>query len=266
MPLGSDQGATDFSPADLLAEIQLLDWIHTIELAPGVVTPGVWPLESKEFILSALDEIDFTGRKVLDIGCLDGLFSFEAERRGAREVVATDLVSQVRGGREQCFRLAQRARGSRARYLPDMSVYDIRRLGIDDFDIVLFLGVYYHLRNPLLAFERLRQVMTDDALLVVEGEVLGSDGPTANFYYRDTLGGDTSNWWVPTIECLGQWVESSFFEIVAEHPQPQLFARHHSPGHVTGRHLLVARAVRRQDPLWGFADAELRAFDLNNYG
>ena len=249
----------------LLPEVHALEWIHTIDLGHGIVTPGAWPPGSKAFIMSALDDIDFSGRKVLDVGCLDGLFSFEAERRGASQVFATDLATQVQSGRDSCFALASRILGSHAHYSPDVSVFDVGRLGVHDFDIVLFLGVYYHLRNPLLAFERLRQVMADGAILVVEGEVLDGDGSTAEFFYREPLGGDSSNWWVPTGECLRQWVESSYFEIVQEYPQPQLFAQHHRAGLSTGRHLLTARAVQRKDPLWGYPDDELRDFDLNDY-
>ena len=153
-------------------------WMHTIDLGGGVVTPGAWTPEDQAGTLGALEQIDFRGKKVLDVGCLDGLWSFEAERRGAAEVYATDLVSQVTPNREPYFRLAHELLGSRARYVPDLSVFDVARLGVRDFDVVLYLGVYYHLRDPLLSFARLRQVMRTGAVLLVEGQVI--DAPEAS--------------------------------------------------------------------------------------
>ncbi len=237
-------------------------WIHTIDLGDGLATPGLWPKESQVNIASALDTIDFTGRKVLDIGCLDGLWSFDAERRGAAEVIATDLTTQVRPDPEPYFRLAQELLGSGVTYRPDVSVLEVPTLGIRDFDIVLYLGVYYHLRDPLLAFARLRQVMREDAILVVEGQALDDPEPYAHFFYRDRFQGDPSNWWVPSLPCLRQWIESSFFDVVEEawHPQRDIPEFPH-----TGRCIMQARAVRRADPLIAFRDPELDPYDLNEY-
>jgi len=113
-------------------------WMHTIDLGGGVLTPGAWTPEDQAGTLGALEQIGFRGKKVLDVGCLDGLWSFEAERRGAAEVYATDLVSQVTPNREPYFRLAHELLGSRARYVPDLSVFDVARLGVRDFDVVLY--------------------------------------------------------------------------------------------------------------------------------
>ena len=87
-----------------------------------------------------------------------------------------------------------------------------------DFDVILFYGVYYHLKNPLLALAKLRQVIKDEGIIIVEGAIV--DGPQeayARFYYRELLGDDPSNWWVPTISCLRQWIECSFYEPASEH-------------------------------------------------
>ena len=109
-------------------------WMHTIDLGDGLGTPGAWTPEDQAGTRRAFDDVDFRGRRVLDVGCLDGLWSFEAERRGAAEVYATDLVSQVTPNREPYFRLAHELLGSRARYVPDLSVFDVDRLGIRNFD------------------------------------------------------------------------------------------------------------------------------------
>lgn len=251
--------------AELLAQVEQFSWVHTIDLGDGLSSPGHTKPEMQTPCRRALEGVDFRGKKVLDIGCNDGLWSFEAERLGAAEVYSTDLVSQVHPRRDPCYRLAHKLRGSRAHYFPDVSVFDVERLGVRDFDIVLYLGVYYHLRDPLLSFSRLRRVMKDDALLIVEGHVSADPEPIARFYYRKHLGGDRSNWWVPSVPCLRQWVESSFFEVEAEFPFTEFYSRLCDPEVDTGRHTLRARAVRKTDPNWGFVDDELHEFDRNAY-
>ena len=237
-------------------------WMHTIDLGGSVVTPGAWTPEDQAGTLGALEQIDFRGKKVLDVGCLDGLWSFEAERRGAAEVYATDLVSQVTPNREPYFRLAHELLGSRARYVPDLSVFDVARLGVRDFDVVLYLGVYYHLRDPLLSFARLRQVMRTGAVLLVEGQVIDAPEAYARFFYREHYLGDRSNWWIPTTPCLREWVESSFFEIEEEYRQTYFDM---PLVEQTGRVVLRARAVERTDPNIAFPERELERFDLNRY-
>lgn len=250
---------------DALRErVRSLNWVHTIDLGGGLVTPGAWPVSP--LIRTAFDALDFRGRKVLDVGCWDGLWSFEAERRGAREVIATDCVSQ-RPHREQAtFALAQQILESRVRYDPDLSVYRLPELGIHDFDIVLFCGVYYHLRHPLLALARLRDVMKEGATLVIESEVVHDAARNfAEFFYRDAYRGDFSTWWVPSIRCLREGVESSYFAIEqAWNVADDLLNRgawaavrtackkllRREPRY--SRCLLLAKAVTRPDPLYPY--------------
>src|SRR5262249_29474619 len=157
---------------------------------------------------------EFTGKKVLDVGCWDGLWSFEAERRGADEVYATDALSQRPLADHPTLILARAYLGSRVKYFPRLRVEEVVGLGVFDFDVVIFTGIYYHLKNPLAAFSRLRRVMKEGAILVVEGEVIDSPDCFARFYYREHYAGDPSNWWVPTFPCLLQWIECSFFDVV----------------------------------------------------
>jgi tRNA (mo5U34)-methyltransferase len=260
----------------LLEQVQSLNWAHTIDLGQGIVTPGIWP--PSPLILRAFDEIDFRGKRVLDIGCWDGLWSFEAEKRGAAEVYATDHVTQRPFREQPTFQLAHQVLESRVRYYPDVSVYDLDQLGAGDFDIVLFCGVYYHLKDPLRALARLRKLMKTGGIIVVEGEVINDyDNTFSRFYYRDRHVGDPSNWWVPTIPCLRQWVECSYFEIVSAHniagppPRPTAVERFKAavkkllgrvrpaPNH--SRYVLTARAVCRRDPEYIYPDADLHAFN-----
>ena len=127
------------------------DWWHAIDVGDGIVTPGSCGVAYQQFIWNTLEMLaDMTRLRVLDVGTYDGFFAFECERRGA-EVVAVDMVPEDC----RCFALAKRLLGSRVRYL-QMSVYDLdeQRLG-GQFDLVLFLGVYYHLRHLLTALDNL---------------------------------------------------------------------------------------------------------------
>ena len=115
------------SHGDLLERVQALTWVHSIDLGNGIVTPGMWGPPSPT-IMRALDTIDFHGKKVLDIGCWDGLWSFEAEKRGATTIVATDLNTQRwPPDGHLTFMLAHEALASKAIYRPDLSIYDVPR-------------------------------------------------------------------------------------------------------------------------------------------
>jgi tRNA (mo5U34)-methyltransferase len=255
----------DQPPVENLREqVDALQWHHTIDLGNGITTPGTVRVE--RLIQQALEDISFAGKKVLDIGCWDGFWSFDAEKRGAAEVYATDDVSQRPGGAET-FELAHQALKSTAKYFPHVSVYDLReKLDESAFDVVLCLGVHYHLKYPLLAFSRIRQVITQGGLLVVSGQAIPDYRRSyADFYYRKTYYHDKSNWWIPTIACLREWCECSHFEIVRElpHARPTLnsrykmFLRRFAPQAVRGGHLIVARAIAGKETEGDFPDPEL---------
>ncbi len=124
-------------------------WYHRIEVAPGSSRPGRTTLHA----LSLLPlPPDMAGMRVLDIGARDGFFSFEMERRGA-SVTALDYMPADQTGFEVAGRLLGLEDGVRWRTSVDL---DPRRHGC--FDLVLFLGVLYHLRNPLLALDRIWEV------------------------------------------------------------------------------------------------------------
>ncbi len=199
---------------DLIEQAKTRWWFHTIDLGDGHLTPG--PQHAQvDHIRRAFLDVDFTGKKVLDIGCWDGLWSFEAEKRGAAEVYSTDLISQ-RDEDVTNYQLAHAILNSRARYFPSVSVYDVHQLGATDFDVVIYMGVFYHIKDPLLALARLRQVTKVGGLIIVEGEVIKSDDCFAKFYYHEDYAQSASNWWVPSIPCLRQWVECSSFRIEGE--------------------------------------------------
>ena len=232
--------------------------------------------------MSLFDTIDFRGKTVLDIGCWDGLWSFEAERRGAAAVYATDDTSQRPFGQSSSLEVARGILDSKVIYRPDVSVYDVDQLQCREFDIVLFLGVYYHLKHPLYALSKLRRVCKENALLLIEGPAFRSRTRSfARFYYGRWHLGDASNWWIPSRKCLREMVECSFFQVTDELRATKFrrtkwremaFASLETTARVLlnplypHRYILKARAVSRADPNYVFPDADLCAFDEVDYG
>lgn len=190
-------------------------WWHSIDLGNGYITPGAIPLAEMQanFAYLQLPE-DLTGKRVLDIGCWDGFYSFECERRGA-EVVAVDCW------RPQGFFLAHEALQSRVQF-HELSVYELSREQLGSFDIVLFLGVLYHLRHPLLALERVCEMTHEFAL--IETHVIDNaralNFPALEFYEWDELGGQYDNWCGPNTKGLLAMTRSAGFvrpEILQQH-------------------------------------------------
>jgi tRNA (mo5U34)-methyltransferase len=199
------------------------DWYHRIEVAPGVVTPGI---NDTPYTLSQLElPEDCSGLRALDIGARDGFFSFELERRGA-DVLAMDFLSPEKTG----FSIASGLLGSSVEYVID-NVYNLSPAKYGEFDIVLFLGVLYHLRNPLQALDVIWEVCRGD--LYVETQLLdnqfrASDGsmrelgevdpemtkvPLMQFYPGSTLNGDFTNWWAPNGAALEAMLDAAGFDV-----------------------------------------------------
>ena len=155
---------------------------------------------------------DLSGQTVLDVGAWDGSYSFEAERRGARRVLATDSFTWQRKswGSKDGFELARRALDSRVEDL-EIDVLDLspERPGV--FDVVLFLGVLYHMKHPMLALERVAAVT--GRLLVVETviDLLYVPRPALAFYPGPELNQDESNWFGPTPSAVEAMLRSVGF-------------------------------------------------------
>ncbi len=183
---------------------------HSIELPDGAVIPG---LQSVEHLRARLNRFalpqDLTGRRVLDIGAWDGWFSFEMERRGA-DVVAVDIVQRP------AFETASRALGSRVQFVL-ADVYQLTPERIGRFDVVLFLGVLYHLKHPLLALERVCALTTDIACIESFVTDDGSDPaapPAMEFYETGELVGRYDNWSGPNTSCLLAFCRTAGFATV----------------------------------------------------
>jgi tRNA (mo5U34)-methyltransferase len=179
-------------------------WFHRIELAPGLFTPGVDDTPRKAELIQF--PADLTGKSVLDIGAYDGYFSFEAERRGAAYVLAYDHLPPEQSG----FSAARQFLNSKVEHRVG-SVYDLSPAVVGEFDVVLFLGVIYHLRSPLLALERIHDVCKD--VMYIETQICANTQEVvAQFYPFNELNNDPTNWWAPTRLCLEGWLKSHGFE------------------------------------------------------
>jgi tRNA (mo5U34)-methyltransferase len=179
-----------------MTSLQRLGWYHSIELPGGEVIPGLQTIEQLRTRVAQFPiPADLRGKRVLDIGAWDGWFSFEMERRGA-EVVALDYVPQER------FFKARELLGSRVRYeTGDICRISPARLG--RFDIVLFFGVLYHVKHPLLALEKVCELSTD--MVCIESYVTGADmsqAPLIEFYETTELLGQFDNWHGPNLSAL----------------------------------------------------------------
>ena len=177
-------------------------WWHSFKLPDGRVIEGVADLASLKHRLAQFPiPENLAGKRALDIGAWDGWFSFEMERRGAA-VTAVDCWDNER------FRYIHQELGSRVDYRI-LDVYELDPATLGKFDIVLFLGVLYHLKHPLIALEKVCALTGGlaaiDSFVVTESYSRGGrapDRPVLEFYETDEFGGQFDNWVGPNVECL----------------------------------------------------------------
>jgi len=181
-------------------------WYHPIEVRPGIITPGA---NDAPRVLATLDlPADCHGLRVLDLGTRDGFFAFELERRGA-EVVAVDYVAMTESG----FALSAALLQSRVTYL-QRNLYDLTAAELGTFDIVLFLGLLYHLPDPLGALRIVRNLTRQKMYL--ETLVLDFGGendelPLMRFFAGSSWAGDPTNYWGPNVRCIEEMLSETEF-------------------------------------------------------
>jgi 2-polyprenyl-3-methyl-5-hydroxy-6-metoxy-1,4-benzoquinol methylase len=205
----TDRSTPSAEEASAFVERSSFVWHQRWELVPGFETPGMHDLA---YLFDAAGlAFDVTGRSVLDIGTSNGGAAFLLERAGAESVVAVDVYPENRFG----FGATRDFLGSQVEYIQG-TVYDLARLvGGRTFDLVLFWGVLYHLRHPLLALDEVRAVLAPDGVVSLETAVgddeVGDAGDLAvsRFYPGDELAGDPSNWFSPTVACVLAWCRTS---------------------------------------------------------
>jgi tRNA (mo5U34)-methyltransferase len=181
-------------------------WYHPIEIRPGIVTPGV---NDARLVLETLDlPADCRGMRALDLGTRDGFFAFELERRGA-DVVAVDYVAMADSG----FAVAAGLLGSRVTYL-QRNLYALTAADLGTFDIVLFLGLLYHLPDPLGALrivrELTRQRMYLETLVMDFGGAT-DELPLMRFFAGSSWADDPTNYWGPNVRCVEEMLGETEF-------------------------------------------------------
>ena len=178
---------------------------------------------------------DLSGKSVLDIGCNAGFYSLEMKRRGAERVLGVDFDERYLAQ----ARFAAEVRGEDIEFR-HLSVYDVGSLG-EKFDLVIFMGVLYHLRHPLLALDLIREHVakdlmlfqtmqrgSNDAMQVEENynfwqtEMFSRPDFPAMYFIEHRYAGDPTNWWIPNRACSEAMLRSAGFEIIA-HPEDEVF-------------------------------------------
>lgn len=224
MPSSANTTASDIyvpdDPNELRELLSRYSWHHQIDLGNGVITPGRDKSARK---LASLELPPLAGKSVLDIGAWDGYFSFSAERLGAERVVALDSVIWHNVSKEP-FEIARKRLRSSVEDV-DLEVLEISPETVGMFDVVLFLGVLYHMRDPMAALEAVASVTKELLVLETFTDMAWSPRKAVAFYPGTYLGGDHSNWWGPNPAATVAMVEEFGFKEVRIMQKPTLGRR-----------------------------------------
>ena len=228
-----------WTPKSIERRIQKLGkWFHNMDLRGVPTAPnhflGDYPAVKWNRFAHAIPA-DLRGKSVLDIGCNAGFYALEMKRRGADRVLAIDSDSRYLAQAQFAAEVSELEIEFRR-----MSVYEISQLK-EQFDLVLFLGVLYHLRYPLLAIDLLRQHVVRELLVVQsmlrghskiarvapdypfeETSIFNMRGFPAMYFIEKSYAGDATNWWIPNNACLESMLRSAGFQIVS-HPEAEVY-------------------------------------------
>jgi tRNA (mo5U34)-methyltransferase len=197
------------------AEVDAFPWHHQIDFGNGVMSKG----NAKKAVLQAQADIYFKsgikGKTIVDIGCWDGFNSFEAELRGASRVLATDHFAWSNDcwGHRGAFDLAKRGLKSSVE-VRDIPLDDMSVVSVGQFDIVLFLGVFYHLKNPFADLQRVAMIAKETIVVETHMDALDYPRPAMVFYPTAELANDPTNWWGPNEACVTAMLKDSGFRTV----------------------------------------------------
>ncbi len=229
---------------------ELGPWFHNLNLGGVQTAPehflGDYPAVKWQRFAGSIPP-DLTGRSVLDIGCNAGFYAIEMKRRGAARVLGLDTDERYLAQ----ARFAAEVEAADIEFR-QMSVYELPKLG-ERFDLVLFMGVLYHLRHPLLALDILHEHVVGDMLVfqsMLRGSAdTGAVDPDYVFWQTDHFeepsyprmyfvehkySGDPTNWWIPNRACAEAMLRSAGFEIVA-HPEAEVFVCRRGSGDTARR-------------------------------
>lgn len=197
----------DFDPQVFFQDI---NWYQKWEVFSGIFTPGINPVSEICELMHL--PADLSGRRVLDIGSANGCMSLECERRGAAEVIGLTPRDGLDWGHHQL----RAAVGATKTHFRVGSVYDLNPHELGYFDTVLFCGVLYHLRYPMLAIDNIRRVATNEVFIETHISDKGLARveeaiPLWRFYRFNELSGGYSNWFGPNIVAVLEAFESAGF-------------------------------------------------------
>jgi tRNA (mo5U34)-methyltransferase len=213
-------------------------WFHNIDLKGVKTAPdhflGDYPSVKFRGFRHAIPE-DLTGKSVLDIGCNAGFYSIEMKKRGAARVLAIDSD-------EDYLKQARFAASVNEMSIEfrKMNVYEVPQLR-EKFDVVIFMGVLYHLRHPLLALDLLHDHVAKDLLIFQsmqrgsnsvfpvednypfwETDVFAKEDFPKMHFIEHHYSGDCTNWWIPNRACVEAMLRSSGFDIL-DHPEEEVY-------------------------------------------
>lgn len=199
---------------------ELSPWYHKIDLGGGIVTPGRDYERMWDATRRVMDQIDYTGKKVLDLASWDGLWAFTAEQKGASFVVSSDI--RLEGFRNLLF--AREILQSDVIPMCNVAIQDLKnRMAVvgmpEKFDIIHHYGLLYHLRDPMLSLTQARNMLSDDGILILETAFI--DDNSKSYMAFSGLPGNhhfygISDTWAPTRLCLKEMLIRSFLEPVQE--------------------------------------------------
>ncbi len=187
---------------DLRRQVEALRWFHSIDFGNGLISPGgISRSKIEQCSTIVFGRVDVTGKSVLDIACWDGAYSIEAVKRGASRVLATDHWVWHNGYKRKSIELARTYLAPSIEVM-DIDVPDISLKRLGSFDVVLFLGLFYHLRHPFHALERAAEMARK--CLVVESRLLQTftRKPMMQFCPGSELDGDKNSWCAPNRACV----------------------------------------------------------------
>src|SRR5437764_5389354 len=230
----------DLSPQQIEQRVRSLgQWFHNIDLNGVQTAPdhflGDYPNIKWQNFKHAVPQ-DLTGKSVLDIGCNAGFYSIEMKKRGAARVVGIDSDDTYL---EQA-RFAAAVSGYDDIEFRKLDVYEVGQLG-ERFDLVIFMGVLYHLRHPLLALDTLHDTVVGDLLLFQsmqrgsrqlmhldddyafwETSIFENEAYPKMYVVEKRYSHDPTNWWIPNRACVEAMLRSAGFTIV-EHPEDEVY-------------------------------------------
>jgi tRNA (mo5U34)-methyltransferase len=260
---------------DLQSRVAALPWHHSIDLGGGVITPGGKSLAICNAEANLIfDRVNLSGRTVLDIGAWNGVFTFEAKRRGAARVLATDSYCwshpQVRG--RETFEIARSALGAQVE-AREIDVADLSPETVGEFDIVLYLGVFYHRYDAIEALAKAARLAKDALIVETHLELREIDVPAMAFFPGSELADDPTNWWGPNEHCIKALLLGHGFKVIemTAHPASDNRAIFHAWRSTEARIMTVAEEHRlkpiaetkrleseRNNPLLKIAGAALK--------